>query len=69
MRKDGGKPAGSGKSGGKKAGGDAGKTGEMKCPECGAAMILRDGKKGKFWGCSRFPKCRKTLEAQDSPQN
>ena len=69
VRKDGGKPAGSGKSGGKKAGGDAGKAGEMKCPECGAAMILREGKKGKFWGCSRFPKCRKTLEAQDSPQN
>lgn len=28
------------------------------CPDCGAAMILRDGKKGKFWGCSNFPQCK-----------
>lgn len=73
-RKDSGREAGKGGSGdpaGKNPGGASGKeTGEgknagaeMKCPECGAVMILRTGKKGKFWGCSRFPKCRKTLEA------
>ncbi|NOQ93406.1 MAG: nuclease [Methylophaga sp.] len=33
------------------------------CPKCGAAMIMRNVKKGqhsgnKFWGCSSFPKCR-----------
>ncbi len=35
------------------------------CPECGSKMVLRTAKKGpnigeKFWGCSRFPKCRIT---------
>lgn len=35
----------------------------LHCPQCGASMVLRQGKKGKntggkFWGCSRFPKCR-----------
>jgi ribonuclease HI len=29
----------------------------LKCPECGAPMVLRTGKYGKFYGCSRFPKC------------
>lgn len=33
------------------------------CPKCGASMMLRETKKGqnvgkKFWGCSKFPKCR-----------
>ncbi|AGS40631.1 MAG: putative RNA-binding Zn-ribbon protein involved in translation (DUF1610 family) [Cycloclasticus pugetii] len=33
------------------------------CPKCGGDMILREVKKGqkkgnKFWGCSKFPKCR-----------
>jgi predicted RNA-binding Zn-ribbon protein involved in translation (DUF1610 family) len=37
------------------------------CPKCGATMILRTAKKGQnigkqFWGCSNFPKCRKTLQ-------
>ncbi len=34
-----------------------------KCPKCGAEMVLRTAAKGphkgeKFYGCSRFPKCR-----------
>lgn len=32
----------------------------FKCYRCGAEMVLRDGKNGKFWGCSTFPKCRHT---------
>ena len=33
------------------------------CPKCGEKMILRESKKGKnignkFWGCSKYPKCR-----------
>ena len=28
--------------------------------DCGGIMIQRDGKFGKFWGCSSFPKCRTT---------
>lgn len=27
---------------------------------CGGRWILRDGRYGRFYGCSRFPRCRKT---------
>lgn len=35
------------------------------CPQCGAAMLLREAKRGPnagrhFWGCKEFPKCRGT---------
>jgi ssDNA-binding Zn-finger/Zn-ribbon topoisomerase 1 len=30
------------------------------CPRCGSNMILRSGRYGKFYGCSRFPYCRGT---------
>lgn len=30
------------------------------CPECGGRLVERDGKYGKFYGCSNFPKCRHT---------
>lgn len=35
-----------------------------KCESCGAPMILREGKRGLFWGCSMFPisGCRYTEE-------
>lgn len=38
-------------------------TSEVKCPQCGASMVLRTAKNGvykgkKFWGCSRFPHCK-----------
>lgn len=32
------------------------------CPRCGAKLILRNGKNGKFYGCSNYPKCRYTKE-------
>ncbi|MBQ3219167.1 MAG: NERD domain-containing protein [Clostridia bacterium] len=28
------------------------------CPRCGAKLVLRDGKYGSFWGCSKFPRCK-----------
>lgn len=31
--------------------------GILKCPKCGAPLVLRNGKFGKFYGCSQFPKC------------
>jgi hypothetical protein len=31
------------------------------CPRCKSAMILRRGRYGKFYGCSRYPMCRATL--------
>ncbi len=33
-----------------------------KCPECGAPMRLRNGKRGPFWGCSAYPACKGTRE-------
>jgi hypothetical protein len=30
------------------------------CPECGKPMVERNGKRGKFFGCSGFPACRYT---------
>ena len=36
---------------------------DVACPECGAPMLLRMGKTGRFLGCSAYPKCRKTMEA------
>ena len=27
------------------------------CPRCGAALVLRRGKYGSFYGCSRYPEC------------
>jgi predicted RNA-binding Zn-ribbon protein involved in translation (DUF1610 family) len=30
------------------------------CPRCGGRLIQRDGKYGKFYGCSNYPKCRYT---------
>lgn len=31
---------------------------ELPCPKCEAPMNLRDGVRGPWLGCSRFPKCR-----------
>jgi archaellin len=28
------------------------------CPRCGAPLVLKNGKYGEFWGCSKFPKCK-----------
>ncbi len=39
---------------------------EIRCPKCGSSMILRTAKRGlnaggKFYGCSRYPKCKATV--------
>ncbi len=33
------------------------------CPRCSAEMVERQGPRGRFWGCSRFPQCRGTVSA------
>jgi DNA topoisomerase-1 len=33
---------------------------EKKCPKCGAPLIIRLGKFGKFYACSKFPSCKYT---------
>ncbi len=32
------------------------------CPNCGNELVLRNGKRGQFWGCKTFPKCRFTKD-------
>ncbi|MGQ9733155.1 MAG: type I DNA topoisomerase, partial [Candidatus Zipacnadales bacterium] len=32
----------------------------VKCPECGAEMVVRQSRRGPFWGCSNYPQCRGT---------
>ncbi len=43
-----------------------GKTGpittDIDCDECGKPMVIRDGRRGKFLGCSGYPKCKNTGE-------
>ncbi|MCD4704692.1 type I DNA topoisomerase [bacterium] len=31
---------------------------EEKCPDCGAPLVLRNGRFGKFKGCSKYPDCK-----------
>ncbi len=31
-----------------------------RCPKCGATLLLKEGKNGKFYGCSNYPQCRYT---------
>lgn len=31
------------------------------CPNCHAPLVLRTGKKGKFWGCSNYPSCNQSF--------
>ena len=31
------------------------------CPKCGGTLVLRDGRYGKFYGCSNYPECRYIL--------
>ena len=33
------------------------------CPKCGIELVIRSGPRGKFYGCSNFPKCRATAQA------
>ncbi len=34
------------------------------CPNCGAKMLLRQGRYGKFLGCSRYPECKTIVKVQ-----
>ncbi|MFQ6130979.1 MAG: type I DNA topoisomerase [Armatimonadota bacterium] len=38
---------------------------DIECGECGKPMVIRDGRRGKFLGCSGYPKCSQT---QDLPE-
>ena len=34
------------------------------CPRCGRPLVVRNGKRGEFWGCSGFPGCRYTRDLE-----
>lgn len=40
---------------------------DLKCPTCGASMIIKLGRTGKFYSCERFPECTgaRTLEGKE----
>ena len=38
----------------------AAETTDEKCPSCGADMVVRAGRFGKFLACSKYPKCKTT---------
>lgn len=35
---------------------------ENLCPKCKSPLVLRQGKFGEFYGCSKFPSCKYTLK-------
>lgn len=35
---------------------------EYPCPRCGSPLRLRRGRRGEFWGCSAYPRCRMALD-------
>ena len=38
------------------------------CPACQSLLVLRQGKHGAFWGCSRYPECKTTLRDKQNAQ-
>ena len=36
------------------------------CPSCGVKMMARDSKRGAFWGCVTYPKCKGKLPMRAS---
>ena len=39
---------------------------EKTCPKCKAPLLIRLGKYGKFYACSKFPKCRHTESLEEN---
>jgi DNA topoisomerase-1 len=44
-------------------------TTDEKCPECGSPLVIKLGRRGKFFGCSTFPDCSftKPMPGQSEP--
>ena len=38
---------------------------EHACEKCGKPMVLRQGSRGAFLGCTGYPKCRNTMPVDD----
>lgn len=39
------------------------------CPKCGAPMVVREGTRGRFWGCTRYgsDRCRGRFDVEEFP--
>jgi len=46
----------------------AAETTDEKCPACGADMVVRAGRFGKFLACSKYPKCKTTKKIERADQ-
>lgn len=42
---------------------------DIKCPDCGKPMVIRDGKYGKFLGCSDYPNCKKIMPFNENDKD
>ena len=42
---------------------------EKKCPKCSSPLLIRLGKYGKFYACSKFPECRHTESLPEKALN
>jgi DNA topoisomerase-1 len=44
---------------------------EKPCPKCGSPLVVREGKFGKFLGCSAYPKCKTIvkMEGEEAKQS
>lgn len=42
---------------------------DVECPECGHMMVIKLGRRGKFYACTNYPDCKKTmpLPGQEQP--
>ncbi len=40
-------------------------TGQYACPKCGSPLRQRNGIRGLFWGCSKYPSCRFTADDRE----
>lgn len=49
------------KSSGAEADANVSAGGRNICPKCKSMMVLRNGRRGKFYGCSRYPICTSTV--------
>lgn len=45
------------------------KTTEKKCPKCGSPLLIRLGKFGRFYACSKFPNCKFTESLEENSLN
>ncbi len=42
---------------------------DIVCDKCGAKMVIREGRYGKFLGCSNFPKCNNMKKLEQEKKN